>query len=138
MDSVQDFEAFWMKAMWEPISEEELFKLIQSDEVEMASMVDDPEIHHFWQAVKIRPEKWSLPEWGDEGGGFWVVGIIGQFCIYFNDIEEGFNVSRYSEFGRIDDYYCSQAELKFCILWLWQDLMKVRLASSLASAVEQS
>jgi hypothetical protein len=138
IDSVQDFESSWIKAMWEPISEEELFSLIQSAEVEMAGMIDAPVISRFWQAVKIRPEKWRLPPWGDEGGGFWVVGVVGQVCIYFNDIEEGFNISRYSEFGRIDEYYGSQAELKFCVLSLWQDLMKERLEGGLPNAVEQS
>jgi hypothetical protein len=127
-----------MREMWEPIGEDELLQLIQSAESEMAGMADGPAVSRFWQAVKLRPEKWSLPTWGDEGGGFWVVGVIGQQCIYFNDIEEGFNLSRYSEFGRIDDYYCGQTELNFCVLWLWQDLMKEARDGRLPSAVEQA
>jgi len=64
-----------------------------------------------WNRIKVTPTKWQLPPWGDDGGGFWVVALIGQECIYYNDIEEGFNTSYYQVFGHIKDYYCEQFDL---------------------------
>lgn len=106
--------------MWEPISENELIQLIQTAE---ARMSENLPLHRFWLKIKITPEKWSLPPWGDEGGGFWVVAVMGQMCVYFNDIEDGFNTSRYSTFGQIEDYYCDQTELEFRILWILQSIL---------------
>ncbi len=65
-----------------------------------------------WQAIRIKPAKWQLHPWGDDDGGFWVVAIFGQYVLWFNDIELGFNLSRYSAFGKIDEYCCNQDELQ--------------------------
>ena len=65
-----------------------------------------------WQAIRVRPAKWQLHPWGDEGGGFWIVAIFGQFVLWFNDIEWGFNLSSYCAFGKIDEYRCNQDELQ--------------------------
>ncbi|MBA9079874.1 hypothetical protein [Rufibacter quisquiliarum] len=59
--------------MWEPISEFELLDEIQKTETEL-----NGELWNFWQLIKIEPEKWAEHEYGQEGGGFWVVGICGK------------------------------------------------------------
>ena len=46
-----------------------------------------------WEAIRIQPVKWQQDPYGIQGGGFWVVGIIGSTVIWYNDIEEGFNRS---------------------------------------------
>lgn len=61
--------------------------------------------------IRIEPEKWEEKEYGEEGGGFWVVGICGRRVIWYNDIEEGFNISTYHTYGQIDEYRCNQYEL---------------------------
>ncbi len=72
-----------------------------------------PAGHKLWQLVRLEtPEKWQLPPWGDEGGGFWVVSITGNYCLYFNDIENGFNSSTFEKWGTIDQYVCDQIELQ--------------------------
>lgn len=76
-----------------------------------------------WQNLNIKPEKWVLTPWGDEGGGFWVVAIYGNTCIYYNDIEEGFNTSSYAEYGRIDKYFCDQDELQWVIHRLMESIL---------------
>lgn len=58
------------------------------------------------------PQKWSESSYGTAGGGFWVVGIVGRTVIWYNDIEDGFNYSAYSNFGTIDEYWCNQDELE--------------------------
>jgi hypothetical protein len=107
--------------MWKPISEDELLKLISSAEVEMEV---EPSIERFWQRIKIKPEKWQLPPMGDEGGGFWVVALIGQECVYYNDIEEGFNISHFDTFGYINTYQCNHSDLILFIRSYYQSFMR--------------
>ncbi len=82
--------------------------------------MDDP-LQKFWERIRVRPVKWALPEIGDLGGGFWVVAVIGQKCIWFNDIEDGFNVSRFEDFGTISEYWCKQSELEGVLRWYFED-----------------
>lgn len=96
--------------MWDPITIEELNVLIISGSKKL-----DPNQSKFWSAIKIVPEKWTEADYGEEGGGFWVVGIFGKRIIWYNDIEEGFNVSDYTQYGIIDEYGAEQDELNWCI-----------------------
>ena len=96
--------------MWEPITQDELQVLIRNGEANMESQVEA-----FWNRIKIKPQKWQLPPEGDEGGGFWVVAVVGAECIYYNDIEDGFNSSPFDHFGRIREYWCNQTELDIAI-----------------------
>ena len=104
---------------WEPLSDEALASLIEAAEAGM-----DPALERFWRRIKVRPEKWQLPPWGDLGGGFWVVAVLGQECLWYNDIEDGFNVSRFEVFGRIPDYWCNQAELLACVRGYFDEFMR--------------
>lgn len=70
-----------------------------------------PRQRRLWDAIQIEPEKWSQSPYGDAGGGFWAVGIIGRVVVWYNDIEEGFDRSRYTSRGSILEYTCSQFEL---------------------------
>ena len=68
-----------------------------------------------WETIKIDPEKWVQHPYGDQGGGFWVVGIVGNVVVWYNDIEDGFNRSRYAKYGEIGQYFCNQDELQWTI-----------------------
>jgi hypothetical protein len=92
---------------WKPISESSLWDLLNGAEFRM-----DVDVARFWEAVRVPPEKWVLHPYGDIGGGFWVVGILGPRVIWFNDIEDGFNVSEYRSPGEIADYWCDQHQLE--------------------------
>lgn len=95
---------------WQPISESKIWDLI-IDSLERMSL----EQKRLWEVVQIVPEKWSQHPWGNEGGGFWVVGIIGSNVIWYNDIEDGFNRSTFTKFGEIDKYWCNQDELEWTV-----------------------
>jgi hypothetical protein len=95
---------------WKPASEADLLTWIEIAEYSM-----DPAPLAFWSRIRVRPVKWQLPPWGDLGGGFWVVAVFGQECVWFNDIEDGFNISRFADFGTIGDYVCNQSDLRDCI-----------------------
>ena len=62
------------------------------------------EERRIFDLVRMAPEKWALPPWGDDGGGFWVVGVLGRYAIWYNDIEEGFNVSEFPQWGQLGEY----------------------------------
>lgn len=85
--------------MWTPIKITELYDEILKGEKELQG-----ELFNFWELIKIYPEKWEEKEYGSEGGGFWVVAICGRRVIWYNDIEGGFNISNYSQYGIIDEY----------------------------------
>ena len=87
--------------MWTPISLPELEEWISHGESKLKG-----ELLNFWALIKIQPQKWQESEYGNEGGGFWVVAIFGNTVIYFNDIEEGFNLLSYSTYGQISEYCC--------------------------------
>jgi hypothetical protein len=99
--------------MWTPISLGELEEHISRGELELQE-----ELLNFWNLIKIAPQKWQEKEYGTEGGGFWVVAIFGNEVIYYNDIEEGFNISRYETYGEIQEYWCNQSELNQTIFEL--------------------
>ncbi|TPN86666.1 hypothetical protein FJ987_06415 [Mesorhizobium sp. CU2] len=64
-----------------------------------------------WEHISILPEKWKQEPYGTQGGGFWIVGLIGRNVIWYNDIEDGFNLSRYTTYGEIGEYWCNQDSL---------------------------
>jgi hypothetical protein len=103
---------------WTPISLAALQAL-------MAREMDGcaPERRAYFERVSFPPEKWSLPPWGDLGGGFWAVAVDGDRVLWYNDIEEGFNISRFERRGEIprDEYWCNQTTLCEEIPWLPAD-----------------
>ena len=112
---------------WQPISEAALRKRIAQGVARMSAPC-----RRLWEAIRIEPEKWTLPPYGDAGGGFWVVAIIGRSVIWYNDIDEGFNRSGYSGYGRIDDYWRNDDELEVAVgylrnaIELGADLLRLR------------
>jgi len=68
--------------------------------------------------MRITPEKWQCSPWGDAGGGFWVVGELDGAVVWYNDIEDGFNVSPCTVRGIIDQYACNQRSFQDFLLTL--------------------
>jgi hypothetical protein len=98
---------------WEPISEAALLGRINQGYARMTQAQQ-----HLWDAIRINPEKWQQHPYGDAGGGFWAIGLIGQTVIWYNDLEDGFNRSVYSAYGLIDDYWRNDDELDITIQFL--------------------
>ncbi|MBV8210373.1 MAG: hypothetical protein JO133_09965 [Burkholderiaceae bacterium] len=98
---------------WSPISKQAL-----DDRVAQGIARMSPAQRHLWNAIRIDPEKWQQHPYGDNGDGFWVVAIVGRTALWYNDIEEGFNRSRYSTYGTIDDYWCNHDELEVAVQYL--------------------
>lgn len=102
---------------WSPISEAKIWDQINEAESRM-----EPDVAKLWQFVRVLPHKWDQHPWGDEGGGFWVVAVFGSRVVWFNDIEDGFNVSRYRVPGEIADYWCNQSNLDHVIQQLLNEV----------------
>jgi hypothetical protein len=98
---------------WSPFDEPALSSLMAEEESALT-----PAARALWNLIRVRPVKWQFHPWGDPCGGFWVVGIIGELVIWYNEIEDGFNLSRYDVPGVIADYWCNQDELQHTICGL--------------------
>jgi hypothetical protein len=98
---------------WEPISKSVLQARIDQGLARMT-----PAQQRFWNAIRIDPQKWKQHPYGDQGGGFWVVAVIGRTVVWYNDIEDGFNRSNYSARGVIDEYWCNNDELELAVHFL--------------------
>ena len=92
---------------------EELEELIASGLQAM-----DDTVQAAWMAMRVEPEKWQCSPWGDDGGGFWVVAERDGKVVWYNDIEDGFNVSRFTTRGIIADYGCDQTSFEELLLAL--------------------
>lgn len=75
-----------------------------------------------WKLVQVPLHKWQQSPWGELGDGFWVVGIIGSTVLWYNDIEHGFNLSSYIEWGTIGEYCCDQYNLEFAVQLLLSEI----------------
>lgn len=104
---------------WQPATESKMWDFMNEAWDRMST-----EQRRLWEVVRISPQKWKLTPWGDKGGGFWVVGIIGNAAIWYNDIEGGFNHSKYSAFGTIDEYWCNQDELEWTVQRVLNEILK--------------
>ena len=101
-------------AEWTPILLNELNIEIQKTEKDL-----EGEIMEFWKSIKIEPEKWNEKEYGNEGGGFWVVAIFDGKVIWYNDIEDGFNISEFEKIGEIKEYGCENDEIIWAVTKLY-------------------
>ena len=88
------------------ISEEQIWDIINR-QVHSLSPSED----YIWNAVKTLPDLWFCPVWNDGNEKFWAVGIIGNHVIWFNHVEDGFNISRYAKIGTIEEYWCNQDDI---------------------------
>ena len=104
---------------WAPIAETALHARVEQGVSRMTAAQG-----RLWQAIRIAPEKWRQLPYGEPGGGFWVVALIGRTVIWYNDIEEGFNRSRYSSYGTIEDYWRNDDELEVTLQYLTDALQR--------------
>ena len=97
---------------WQAISRESLDEIIEQELSEATA-----EERALFARTAVIPTKWQLSPWGDLGGGFWVVAVMDDRVLWYNDIEDGFNVSRFTNWGTIPstEYWCNQDELRWAL-----------------------
>ena len=105
-----------MSMNWEPITRAEIMEEINKGELRL-----EGEELSFWNEVKTTPEKWVEKDYGIKGNGFWVVGLLNdQYALWYNDIEDGFNISEYERYGEIPEYYCDKDEFDIALIKLFR------------------
>ncbi len=108
-----------MTTSWSPISEADLLARIDAGRKRMSVAQA-----RLWDSICIPPEKWRQDPYGGEGGGFWAVAVLGRIVVWYNDIEDGFNRSRYTSYGTIDEYWCNQDRLEWTVQHLLNRVRK--------------
>jgi hypothetical protein len=91
---------------WQPISFDELYDLIIHTESQLMG-----ELENLWKLIRILPEKWQHKTYCTESSGFWVVAIFGREVIWYNDIEGGFDIGEYNQYGYLLHYSSGQNHL---------------------------
>lgn len=89
-----------------PVSESKIWDLINSGQAEVSARES-----RIWELIKIPPSRWSEPQFGSETSGFWAVAAFGDKVLWYNEIEGGFNLSSFTTYGEIAEYWCDQLEL---------------------------
>jgi hypothetical protein len=74
------------------------------------------ELKKFWECIKITPIKWRHQASGDD---FWIVALSGDKVIWYNDIEDGFNICNFEKYGIIPEMKFEQNALNIAILRLY-------------------
>ena len=95
---------------WSATTESQIWDAINAAEAKMSA-----EQLRLWECISIIPNKWVQRTYGDLVGGFWAVAILGRFVVWFNDIEDGFDISEYSVYGEITGYGASQDSLEVAV-----------------------
>lgn len=91
---------------WQPITVEELNALIAEQLVDCSA--DQQE---FFERFKVAPYLVPIARLGNTETVF-VVAKAGDFVLYYEDVEEGFNISGLSPDGAIATPRCEQWELR--------------------------
>ena len=88
------------------LKKEELYSLI----LKSAELFSE-DLKSIWNDIKISPEEWNESTTARD---YWVVAVMNDEVIWYNDIEKGFNISKFTNEGEIGEYWgerCSLDEL---------------------------
>ncbi len=87
---------------------EEVEKEIAESECELRE--PDERAIRLWERIRIAPDRWSQEQYPG-GKQFWVIAVLGNRCLYFNEVEGGWGWGRYERWGMISGYHCQQNEI---------------------------
>jgi len=90
------------------LTEKEVKQEIEMSEGELRET--DRRAIHLWERIRIEPNRWSQEQYSG-GKQFWVIGVLGNRCLYFNEVEGGWGWGRYEQWGKISVYHWQQDEI---------------------------
>lgn len=93
-----------------PISLTELENEINQSIIKMTKYENE-----FWSSISISPCKWKYIDENNRTNKVWVFAIFDDQIIWYDDVEEGFNVSNFEEPGVFSPETAEQDELVFAI-----------------------
>jgi hypothetical protein len=94
---------------WRPITDEELRDLL---EVQLAACA--PERRELFERHRVIPYRAPLVRYGKRELVF-VVAVKDGEALYYEDVEDGFNLSPLSESGEILQHWCNQDDLQYAL-----------------------
>jgi hypothetical protein len=107
---------------WHPATVDEVKKIVREDLAEC----DEEQILAF-KKYAVEPYVAPILRYGQMENAV-VVACRGDEVIYWEDVEEGFNLSGISPEGRILEHWCNQDELRFALnAWIDGRTRTVRL-----------
>jgi hypothetical protein len=113
---------------WHPATIEEVKKIVRADLADC----DEEQIRAF-KRYAVEPYVAPILRYG-ELENVAVVARKGDEVIYWEDVEEGFNLSPIAPNGRILEHWCNQDELRFAInAWIEGRALQVRLGPATPS-----
>lgn len=74
----------------------------------------DIRIRRLWDRVSLEPQRWRAAQYPQKAE-VWVVGVLGDRCLYFNEVEGGWGWGRFSEWGRVADFHWEQLEIQHVV-----------------------
>ncbi len=69
---------------------------------------------NLWDNIKIKPQKWTHNQY-PKCDTFWVIAIMGNQCVYFNNLEGGWGWGKFDNWGNIKEYHWEQLEIHHVI-----------------------
>ncbi len=94
---------------WEPITKAKLGKIIERD----LKLCDTRQLA-VWKKYSVIPKKAPIDR-NNQTGYVFIVAIKNNEAMYYEDVEEGFNLSPLGEDGKILEHWCNQDELPFAL-----------------------
>lgn len=70
-----------------------------------------------WERIKVPASLWTQSQYPIDSS-FWVIAILGSYCMYFNFVEGGWGWGRYEQWGRIESYHWQQDEIHHVVFQL--------------------
>jgi hypothetical protein len=111
---------------WQPATVEEVMKIVRDDLAEC----DEEQLVAF-KRYAVEPYVAPILRYGEMGNAI-VVARRGDEVIYWEDVEEGFNLSPVALDGRILEHWCNQDELRFALnAWIEGRGRPVRLGPAM-------
>lgn len=88
------------------------------DEEEITELLNDAQWvleglpNNFWRLIKLSPfEIWGTPEEA-EAEYVWVVAIIGNRCVFYDELNNGFVIGHYDVHGELDESLFDQSAMQ--------------------------
>jgi len=104
---------------WEPATLEEVEAILARDVERL-----DPDQRALWQECRVAPRAAPIVRYGSQESVFVVAERNGE-AIYWEDIEEGFNISPVGPAGEILEHWCNQDELRWALnRWLHPEVQR--------------
>jgi hypothetical protein len=94
---------------WKPITPERLVEIIEADLGEC-----DEALRSLFSKCRVEPYQAPIDRYGREEVVY-VVARKANEVMYYEDVEDGFNISQTSKDGKILEHWCNQDPLKWAL-----------------------